>query len=452
MKPVQRFNLLYTIHKPLVCYGARCHYRTFTVKGRDNLPKDGGYMLAPCHQQALMEPLAVLAVTHKPTVFLARADIFANPTIRELLFFLKIMPVYRIRDGKENLGKNAEIFEASRQVVLDGFPFCMMAEGRHNDKHQLLPLVKGMFRIAGETQKSLGDTPLYIVPVGIDFDEYEEPFSNLCINIGKPIPVQQYMATFVENEPVALNQMREAVADGIRRQMFDIRSREHYGEILTVCDMTQRRTAWQRFEERQARAQRLDTMEAAADPQWEPLMDKVHQYQSLTRKHGVSTKVEARHYSLIALLLSLIGVAAVVAGVAMCKPCLMAVLFLLACYPMAVLPTHLLMPKLIKDTQFRSSVNYGIRLFVSYLYTIVFALVMGFTGGGVWGDMLTGIAGVWWALAVVVAALVAARLSGVVTVWLRHTWRSLTYWTKRMLHGADFKSMRSLRKQITNAL
>ncbi|MCF0211482.1 MAG: hypothetical protein HUK17_01100 [Bacteroidales bacterium] len=130
----------------------------------------------------------------------------------------------------------------------------------------------------------------------------------------------------------------------------------------------------------------------------------------------------------------------------------MAILFLLACYPMAVLPTHLLMPKLIKDTQFRSSVNYGIRLFVSYLYTIVFALVMGFTGGGVWGDMLTGIAGVWWALAVVVAALVAARLSGVVTVWLRHTWRSLTYWTKRMLHGADFKSMRSLRKQITNAL
>ena len=43
---------------------------------------------------------------------------------------------------------------------------------------------KGMFRIAGETQQKLGDHPLYIVPTGIDFDEYERPYSNLVVNIG----------------------------------------------------------------------------------------------------------------------------------------------------------------------------------------------------------------------------------------------------------------------------
>lgn len=434
MKPVQRYNFFYWFLRPLVSFGAVCHYHTFTVRGRKNLPHDGGYMLAPCHQQALMEPLAVLATVKKSPVFLARADIFNKPTLSSILHFLKIMPVYRIRDGKESLGKNAEIFEASRNVVLDGYPFCMMAEGRHNDKHQLLPLVKGMFRIAGETQKQLGDTPLYIVPVGIDVDEYEEPFSNMVINIGEPIEVQQFMDTYEENEPVALNQMRDAVAEGIRKQMFDIRSKEHYEEILTVCDMQTMRNPWARFQVRQRDARKLDSMEGT--PEFEQVMDKVHEYQSLSRKLGLAPKREARSWMLATLLLSLATVAAGVAACVVWKEVLWLVCFLLACYPMLIIPTHRLMPLFIKDPQFRSSVNFGVRFFFSLIYTLVFSILIGCFHG--WQ---------WWLIAFLVP-FAMAWLSGPLTMWVRNIWYNTKYWWLRLTHSKEVKRMRQLRKEI----
>jgi hypothetical protein len=78
-------------------------------------------------------------------------------------------------------------------------------------------LRKGLFRVAGEAQLKLGDRPLYIVPVGIDFDDYELPYSNLVVNIGQPIAVQPFMATYRENEPLALNRMRDALAAALDR-------------------------------------------------------------------------------------------------------------------------------------------------------------------------------------------------------------------------------------------
>ena len=280
-KAIQDNNRVYNFFSPLVQFGTRCHYHHFVVRGIDNLPTDGAYIIAPCHQQALMEPLAVLNIAPKPTVFLARADIFANPTVRAFLTFLKILPVYRIRDGKESLGKNADIFEKSTRVLLDGYPLCMMAEGRHNNRHHLLPLVKGMFRIAGDTQRRLGDYPLYIVPTGIDFDEYEQPYSNLVVNIGTPIPVQPFMNTFNEKEPLALNQMRQALTESLLPLMHDIRNEEYYDEILTSCHVAnptwrqregRSNNAWNRFEGRQAISRQLDDMAKTEDPKFHDIV------------------------------------------------------------------------------------------------------------------------------------------------------------------------------------
>ena len=259
-KKIQDNNHLYNLLSPLVQFATRCHYRHFVVRGLDNLPTDGAYIIAPCHQQCLMEPLAVLCIAPKPPVFLARADIFAKPTIRAILTFLRILPVYRIRDGKSSLGKNHAIFDQCRDVLLDGYPLCLMAEGRHNNRHQLLPLGKGMFRIAGETQQRLGDYPLYIVPTGIDFDHYERPYSNLVVNIGKPIPVQPFMETYLEDEPVALNQMRDALTAALSPLMLDIRDNDRYDQIYSLCNSLNRdyrhreglkNTAWNRFLMRQ---------------------------------------------------------------------------------------------------------------------------------------------------------------------------------------------------------
>lgn len=456
-KAVQDFNFFYWFLRPLVQFGAVCHYRTFTVKGKENLPKDGGYILAPCHQQALMEPLAVLNITKKSPVFVARADIFKKPAIKKALLFLKIMPIFRIRDGKESLSKNQEIFDKSRAVVLDGYPFCMMAEGTHNHRHQLLPLVKGMFRIAGETQRALGNTPLYIVPTGIDFDEYEEPYANLCVNLGKPIPIQPFMQTFTENEPVALNQMRDTVAEAMMAQMHDIRSKEHYEEIMTLCDVLNpmvrkergfSNKAFNRFRCRQTIANMLDKQEQAQSEGFAKLMETTRKYIALCKKLNLKHKTETEHYSIPMVLLSLLVVAAAVGLFVASTPVRWVVSFLLACYPILIIPTRPIFTKIIKDPQFRSSINFGARFFSSLIYTLIFSIIMGVTAGGVWGDQLTGIHGFWWWLAAFDIPFIMAYFSGYLTSWLRKTWRSLGYWFRKASKPSEMKQLLHLRKEI----
>lgn len=428
-KAIQDNNLLYNVLSPLVQFGCRCHYNRFDVHGVENLPTDGAYIIAPCHQQALMEPLAVLNFAPKPPVFLARADIFRKPLFKAILTFLKIMPVYRIRDGQDQLGRNKEIFDRCRDVLLDGFPLCLMAEGRHNNRHHLLNMGKGMFRIAGETQLKLGDHPLYIVPTGIDFDEYERPYSNLVVNIGKPIPVQPFMATYRDNEPLGLNQMRDALFDRLRPMMHDIRSDEHYDDIMTLCNLlnrTMRRraglrnTAWNRFLMRQKIATKVETGE------W-----KLESLQPFLKKlQFPHSTLLAEHWSLAATLFSLLAIALVAVAAVTVPVARWVLLFCLLCYPIPFLPTHLIVKRKIADPQFRSSINFGVRFVLSILYAIVIGIVMAATGGA-WMSLVADI-GAWWGLVAVAIVHIGAWLAGPVINFLRDTLANCRYWLLRL--------------------
>lgn len=447
-KAIQADNWLYNLLSPLVQFGCRCHYNRFDVHGLDNLPSDGAYIIAPCHQQALMEPLAVLCFSPKPPVFLARADIFRRPTLRAILTFLKIMPVYRIRDGQDQLGRNKEIFDRCRDVLLDGSPLCLMAEGRHNNRHHLLNMGKGMFRIAGETQLALGDHPLYIVPTGIDFDDYERPYSNLVVNIGKPIPVQPFMETYRDNEAQALNQMRDALTEALLPLMHDIRDEEHYEEIMALCNVLNkemrrregvRNSAWNRFRMRQKIAQKMDALIADNAPAAQLLTSSASLLTDRCRQLHIDEKTVAEHWNLATTMLSWLAVLLPIVAAVVLPAVRGALLFCLLCYPMAVLPTHLIVKKKVADPQFRSSFNYGVRFFPSILYTLVIGIVMA-CHGGAWMSQVTDI-GAWWGLVAVVIALVMAAITGPVTYFLRNILTYSHYWLTRLFRRTNMREI-----------
>ena len=451
MKAIQDNDGFYNVLSPLVQFGTRCHYQHFDVHGLENLPKDGAFIIAPCHQQALMEPLAVLNFSPKPPVFLARADIFAKPVIRAILTFLKILPVYRQRNGQGNLDKNYQIFELSRNVLLDGFPLCLMAEGRHNDRHHLLNMGKGMFRIAGETQQQLGDHPLYIVPTGIDFDEYERPYASLVVNIGKPIPVQQYMDDYRDNEPVALNEMRRDLAEALSPLMHDIRHEEYYDEILTLSQVLNREmrrrkglknTAWNRFRMRQAISQQLDACAANPDEKFMSQMKAARNYIDTCKELKMRPVDIAEHRGIAATLLSALFVVGIVAAAVLVQPVRWVLLFWLLCYPITFIPTHLLMPKFIADPQFRSSVNFGIRFLLSIIYGIVIGIVVA-CGHGFWMNQLLDL-GPWWGLVAVAIVHLGAMLSAPIVNGLKSTANNLKYWLLKLTNPQKMKNLENL--------
>ncbi len=95
----------------------RLFYKKIYVYGKKNIPSGHPVIFAPNHQNAVMDPLAILFTQKNYIVFLARSDVFNGKFLIRLLTFLKILPIYRQRDGIENLAKNEEIFDITVRIL-----------------------------------------------------------------------------------------------------------------------------------------------------------------------------------------------------------------------------------------------------------------------------------------------------------------------------------------------
>ena len=201
MQKIQDKDRLYNCLHPYVNWMFKHAYRHIKFVGRENIPTDGSVIFAPNHTNALQDALAILAIDNKPKVFVARADIFRHPTIRKILTFFKIMPINRMRDGVDSVRHNDATETAAIEALHDKVHFCILPEGTHQAKHSLLPLKKGIFRIALRANDAFGhEQPIYIVPVGIEYADFFHLWDSLIVNIGKPINVTEIAAKHADLE------------------------------------------------------------------------------------------------------------------------------------------------------------------------------------------------------------------------------------------------------------
>ncbi|MFC2115265.1 1-acyl-sn-glycerol-3-phosphate acyltransferase [Bacteroidota bacterium] len=242
-KTIDRFSLRYSAFKLYVMLTHRLFYRRMQSKFRNRIPRNRPVLFAPNHQNALMDAMGPLMTSRRDPVFLARADVFKKKFIAGILRLFKILPVYRIRDGASELGKNEDIFTEAMEVLgRKKCPVAIMPEGNHGDKRKLRPLVKGIFRVAFQAQENYGENPgVVIVPIGMDYSRYSNFRGDMFIQYGEPIEVCEYYSEYKDNQPRAINSIRERLASEMRKYIIDIRSEEHYDTYMLLRQTYNRR-------------------------------------------------------------------------------------------------------------------------------------------------------------------------------------------------------------------
>ena len=242
---IQDDNLLYTLLRPFVDLCSRRSYRRFEVHGQKDLPKDGALIYGVNHSNTLMDALVVLATSHHKKVFMARGDIFANPTVAKILRFTRILPLFRIRNGAAAVRSNTDSMGQAVDVVHDKVGLYLFPEGRHRTKHSLLQLSKGIFHIAMDSNKEFGgEKPVYIVPVGIEYGDYFRYRSTCMVNFGEAINVTDFIKNSTEeNEAVLMNQLREMLWERISKQITFIPDDEDYDAIWEIVKMKNEKRA-----------------------------------------------------------------------------------------------------------------------------------------------------------------------------------------------------------------
>jgi 1-acyl-sn-glycerol-3-phosphate acyltransferase len=236
MKKIQDESAGYFALKAFVRFLYPKFFREIEIRGVQNIPENGPVIFAGNHQNALMDTLGILLFQKDSIVFMARADIFKSALNRKLLRFLKLSPIFRIRDGYENLAKNREQMNVATEVLLSGKRLCLMPEGNQGRQHKLRPLVKGLFRIAYTAEEQMnGMSHVRIIPVGIDYSYYQHAGTDLVITYGKPIEVENFMPFYRENAANGLNALRNTLAETLSSQMHDIRSIDYERTYRLCC-------------------------------------------------------------------------------------------------------------------------------------------------------------------------------------------------------------------------
>lgn len=206
-------------------------HKNVIVTGKQFIPKEKPVIFAANHQNALMDPLALVCTNPLQTIWLARADIFKTTTAQSILKFFKMLPVYRIRDGKENLANNEEIFRQVIEALEKHQSIALFPEAAHSGKRQMLPHRKAIPRIALDAEeKNNFQLGLQIVPVGIFYDHYWLFNRSLIVQYGPPIDVDSYKVEYAENQQKAMLQLRDEIHDRIIPLTLQINSTTHYHE------------------------------------------------------------------------------------------------------------------------------------------------------------------------------------------------------------------------------
>ncbi len=230
---IEKFSTRYALLKKTAGFWHdKIFYRKVIVVGLENINPDDHLIFAPNHQNALMDALAVLFTHRGQPVFLARADIFKKRMVAALLYFLKILPVYRIRDGFSALKENDEIFLKTIDVIKHKNGLIILPEGDHAGFRRLRQLKKGICRVAFQAEEASGfNLKIKIIPVGIEFSNYTRYRQVLTVVYGKPIEVSQNYELYRESPEKALNELRNRLSTGIKQVMVHIESVEDYDAI-----------------------------------------------------------------------------------------------------------------------------------------------------------------------------------------------------------------------------
>lgn len=207
----------------------RIYYRKIVVNKQTKIPFGKPVIYAANHRNALIDALAISCTANHQPYFLARADIFKKKFQAKLLRMVKILPVYRIRDGADSLSKNDEVFNSTIDIFKVNASLGIFPEASHSAKFRMRNLKKGVPRVAFIAESKSGfKLDLHVIPVGLNYSEINKSNTELIVQFGEPIRVADYQEAFYENPVKAHNLLRDELQARIQKMILHVDDDKEY--------------------------------------------------------------------------------------------------------------------------------------------------------------------------------------------------------------------------------
>ena len=167
------------------------------IDKKELLKCNGPVLLAVNHPNSFLDAIILCTFFKEPIFSLARGDVFKNKILAKFLRSLKIFPVFRNSEGVKNLDHNYTTFNECIKIFQQGGMVLIFSEGLCLNEWQLRPLKKGTARLAIAAWQQ--NIPLKILPIGINYSNFQSFGKTIHINIGNFIEAKDFGNITIEN-------------------------------------------------------------------------------------------------------------------------------------------------------------------------------------------------------------------------------------------------------------
>ncbi len=191
------------------------------------------------HQSAFMDPVIVSSYLPKRPYYLMRADVFKNPVAAKVLPIYQLMPVYRQRDGVENLQKNEAIFRKCFDILNANEALILFPEGNQLHRWGLRSLKKGIARIAfGAAEHFDYSKSIQIVPLGINYGNHFDTPRDLYVNFGEVMELEPYYESYKNSKAETINRFLKDLHGRMEQLVYNFAvNNDTYDLMATLKDI-----------------------------------------------------------------------------------------------------------------------------------------------------------------------------------------------------------------------
>ncbi len=208
--------MLYYIVKYWVRVTLFVYFKKIKFSSNEVLKVKGPLILACNHPNSFLDAIILGAKFNKPVHFLARGDAFKKPLVKKIFNALKMIPIYRISEGRENLLNNDETFDRCSAILKNDGIVLIFSEGLCLHEWKLRTLKKGTARIALQAfnDSHIGDK-IRVLPVGLNYSSFQSVGKSLFVNFGDILQVKDQTNTTLSG--VSINEFNEKLTNQLTK-------------------------------------------------------------------------------------------------------------------------------------------------------------------------------------------------------------------------------------------
>jgi 1-acyl-sn-glycerol-3-phosphate acyltransferase len=181
--------LFYYLSRFLIRLALPLFVRKLCVVNKSEVPHQKPVLLASNHSGSFFDALVIGAVLTQPMHTLARGDVFRKPKVARWLRRIKLIPVFRGSEGRENLKQIDSTMQECFTIMKQNGTVVIFSEGICVNEWHLRPLGKGTARMAH--QAWYGDEPLLhqlaVVPTGVNHEHFRGANKRVILQFGETI-------------------------------------------------------------------------------------------------------------------------------------------------------------------------------------------------------------------------------------------------------------------------